>query len=1054
MTITELSIKRPAFITIVFVALSVLGILSYASLGTDLLPKMDWPFITVLTTYPGAGPEEVEDLISKPIEEAIAGTNKLDNVRSISNEGYSIVMGQYLLDAKTDDAAIDVQRRIEQIKSKLPKDANEPRILKNDISAMPVIRLAMTSSALTSTEAYQFAKDKLKPRFEAIEGVGTVEVTGGRKREIRIAVDNDKLRAYNLSILQISQALQAENLDFPTGTIKQPQDQFVVRVKGKFANLDEIKTLPVSRTQTGSVVYLGDVATVSDTYSEDMQPTRLNDQDAIGLLIVKQSDANATEVADRIYAMLSKLEKEYATDGISFKIAQDATRFTRASISEVFRDLMIAILLVSLVLFLFLKSGRNALIVLISIPTSLIATGIAMYLFGFTLNMMSLMALALVIGILVDDSIVVLENIHHKLDDGMSPVKAAIAGRNEIGFAALAITLVDVVVFLPMSLVGGIAGKIFREFGITVVVSTLMSLFVSFTLTPLLASRFGKAHEEIGFKPMRWLSNKFEAFQDWLTEKYRSVLAWSLEHRWVIVTTSFTMFFASCGLVFSGQIGGEFITAPDRGEFAVNFDFPPGTNIQTSDSLIRRFEHEIAKDSNVERYLTIVGKQEDAWMIKERPSVGQIQVKLVEPKRRTVSSMVAMRRIKEASLKFPGLMVRTEPIGIFGSANQAPVQIEVRGNNMSELSAYADSVIKIAKGVEGLKNLKSSYEEGQPEVKIVFDRERLSAYGMTVGEAAMSIRAALAGNTDAKYKEGETEYDINVIFDRLNRSNANDVADVSLMNRMGQLFKVADVATIFYGKGPAQITRKNRERVVTVTAGLEGRPLGGVVEELTQKFASVPRPKSVTEPYFAGDAENQNKSNNDMGIAFILAILFVYMIMVALFESYAHPLTIMFSLPVAVIGALVMLWLTGKTLSLFTFVGIIMLMGLVTKNAILIVDRTNDRRSVGMGVKEALLEAGPTRLRPIIMTTVTMILGMTPLALGLGEGAEFRQGMSIAIIGGLTSSMLLTLLLVPVMYTFMEGARVKFPRFFKRINIFARFRKPRPIYAEPLEANS
>jgi HAE1 family hydrophobic/amphiphilic exporter-1 len=407
-----------------------------------------------------------------------------------------------------------------------------------------------------------------------------------------------------------------------------------------------------------------------------------------------------------------------------------------------------------------------------------------------------------------------------------------------------------------------------------------------------------------------------------------------------------------------------------------------------------------------------------------------------------------MKRIKAISADFPGLIVRTEPIGIFGSANQSPVQIEVRGSNMQELSVYADSVIAIAKGVQGLKNLKSSYEEGQPEVKIVFDRERLSAYGMTVGEAAMAIRTALAGNTDAKYKEGETEYDINLIFDKINRSNANDVGEVNLMNRMGQMFKVSDVATIFYGKGPAQITRKNRERVVQVTAGLEGRPLGGVIQELTEKFAALHRPKSVTEPYFAGDAENQRKSGADIIIAFILGILFVYMIMVALFESYAHPLTIMFSLPVALIGTLTLLWITGNTLSLFTQIGIIMLMGLVTKNAILIVDRANDRRSTGMGVKEALLEAGPTRLRPIIMTTVTMILGMMPLAIGFGEGAEFRQGMATAIIGGLTSSMILTLVLVPVMYTFVEGWRVKFPRFFKRINIFAKFRKPRPIYSE------
>ncbi len=1052
MTITELSIKRPAFITIVFIALAVMGVFGYFRLGRDLLPKMDFPFVSVITAYPGAGPEEIEDLVTKPIEEAVAATANLDNVRSFSNEGYSIVLGQYLLTANSDQAAADVQRHVDQIRSKLPKDADVPKIQKNDISAAPIIRMALTSTVLTQTELYQLAKDKLKARLESTEGVSQVDISGGRERQIKVSVDNDKLRSYNISILQIQQSLTAANLDFPTGKISQPTNQLIVRVPGKFKTLDEIRTLPIANLPTGSTIYLGDIAKVEDTYNEDHQPTRLSLTDAVGINVIKTSDANSTETADRIYIMIKKLTEEYKQYGIKFDIAQDVTTFTRASILEVFRDLGLAIVLVACMLFLFLRSGRNALIVLLSIPTSLISTFIFMWLFGFTINMMSMMALSLVIGVLVDDSIVVLENIHRKLEEGQNPVDAAINGRNEIGFAALAITLVDVVVFLPISLVSGLAGKIFREFGLTVVVSTLLSLFVSFTLTPMLAAKFGRAHETISFGPLKWISDKFERFQDWLEVKYKNTLGWALHHRWVIVTSSFLLFLGSCSLLVTGKIGGEFITAPDRGEFAANFDFPAGTNTETADSMVKIYEKYLAQDKNLERFQTIVGMQENAWGVTQRPSVGQISVRIVEPAKRIRTTDEEMKYVTHLADNIPGLIVRTSPIGIFGSANQAPIQIETRGDDLEKISAYSDSLIAHIKNVPGLKDLKSSYEEGQPEVKINFDRERLAASGLTLGEAALGIRTALAGNTDAKYKEGQTEYDINLILDKLDRSKATDVGNVTLLNHMGQQVKVSDIATLYYGKGPSQIGRKNRERVVIIYGNLAGgRALGDVVKDIQKEIAKLPRGPGISDPYFAGDVENQQKSGGDMIIAFLLAIMFVYMIMVALFESYVHPFTIMFSLPVALIGALFFLFIFHKTLSLFTMVGMIMLMGLVTKNAILIIDRTNAKRAEGEGVREALLDAGPTRLRPIIMTTVTMILGMLPLAMGIGEGSEFRQGMALVIIGGLTSSMILTLLLVPVMYTFVEGWRERFPRIFRRIRAFAKIRKPRPGYVNTLQ---
>jgi HAE1 family hydrophobic/amphiphilic exporter-1 len=440
----------------------------------------------------------------------------------------------------------------------------------------------------------------------------------------------------------------------------------------------------------------------------------------------------------------------------------------------------------------------------------------------------------------------------------------------------------------------------------------------------------------------------------------------------------------------------------------------------------------LKSDKNVDRYLTLVGKQENPWGVVERGNVGQISVKLVDRSKRTASTNEMMNRLTERAMTIPGMKVRTAPVGIFGTANQDPIQLEIRGDDMASLIAYSDTIQKAIQSVPGLKDVKSSWEEGQPEVKVQFDRDKLSAYGLSLGEASMALRTALGGNTDAKYKEGETEYDINVILNRVDRSDSRDVAEITLMNHQGQQVKLADVATIFYGKGPSVIMRKNREREVVLYGGLNGRALGDVVADMQSVISKIRKPMGVDDPYFAGDQENSNKSQKDMGIAFMLAILFVYMIMVALFESYIHPFTIMFSLPVATVGGTTLLYLFHQTQSLFTMVGMIMLMGLVTKNAILIVDRTNARRALGHGVKESLLEAGPTRLRPIIMTTTTMIFGMLPMAVGLSEGADMRRSMAIVIIGGLLSSMILTLVLVPVMYSYIEDLRRITGKIFKR----------------------
>jgi len=1027
MKLTEVSIKRPAFITMVFTALAALGIFAYSQMGVDLLPKMDWPMVSVVTIYPGAGPKEVETMVSKPIEEALSSLNGLKHLRSFSNENVSVILAEFSFTTDVESATNEVQRQVDGVRADLPKEIYTPTVAKSDINDFPIVRIAMSGANADPRALYQFADEHVSQRLEQIPGVSSVEIVGGQKREIRIEVDNDRLRAYNLSVLQVSQALQRENLDFPTGKINSPTNQYIVRVAGKFSTPAAMNNI-VLAARGDSKVYLREVARVLDTYNEDVTYTRLNGEPAVGLFLQRQSGANSVQVAALAKAELEKIEQEQ-NGQIHFEVAQDITQFTLHSVDEVKRDLGLAVLMVAIVLFVFLHSFRNSLIVLLSIPTSLITTFIMMQAFGFTINLVSLMALALVIGILVDDSIVVLENIHRHLERGEEQKSAALKGRAEIGFAAIAITLVDVVVFLPIALIGGIVGKIFKEFGLTIVVSTLLSLFVSFTLTPMLASKWSRA----GSTTLRWrwlhvLIEKFEIFQKNLNERYRRWLAWGLDHRKTVVLASFGLLMLSFALVPLGLIGTEFMTEADRGEFAVNLEMPIGTALDITDAATQRVENILAGLPEVTRYLTTVGKSQSEWSSAKRPNVAQISVTLQNKRERERRTAEVMNDISRQAAVIPGLTMRMSPISMFGAAQESPLQIEVKGPDLETLADIAEKVTAITVQVPGTRDVKSSWEEGQPEIQISVARDRAAQFGLTLGEIGVALRTALEGDIATKFKDGNTEYDTRVVLAKANRSNPADVEKVTLVNYRGERIFLGQVAEIYYGKGPTMIGRKDRERLITVSSNLNSTvPLGQISAAIQQQAAALDLPPGVTIAY-AGDVQNMQDMFRDMMIAISFAILFVYMIMVALFESYAHPFTIMFSIPVALVGGLGALALTGQTLNMFSMIGILLALGLVTKNAILLVDRANEQRAKGLSAREALLEAGPTRLRPIIMTTLTMVLGMMPLALALGAGAEVRQSMAIVVIGALLSSTVLTLLLVPVVYSYMEGLRARLSR--------------------------
>jgi len=1032
MKLTEVAIKRPAFMTMIFVALAVLGLYGYLQMGVDLLPKMDWPMVFVSTVYPGAGPEEVETQITKPIEESLSSLSGLKSLRAYSGENVAFFVIEFEMSVDVNVALNEVERKINEVKTTLPEDAKDPQVFKIDLNTAPILRVASTSN-METIDFYQLLKDKIKPKIEQTDGVAMVSLVGGKEREIRIEVDNDKLKSYNLSILQVTQILKAENLDFPTGKVEQKEKNYIVRVAGKLKGIDEIKNIILSTSQNGTV-RLKDVASVLDTYKESYTLSRLNKDNSIGIIIQKSSDANSVKTSDEVRKTLQELEKQYSYINLHFTIAQDITTFTRDSLKEVGRDLGLAILLVAIVLFLFLHNIKNSLIVLLAIPTSLFSAFILMNIFGFTINLITLMALTLVIGILVDDSIVVLENIHRHLELGEQPKEAAIKGRGEIGLAAIAITLDDVVVFLPIAMLSGVVGKIFREFGLTVVVSTLFSLFVSFTLTPLLASRWSRVVHFVKETLLVKFIRKFEALQDRISDKYRELLRWALNHKKTVVIVSFSLTILSITLIPFGLVGTEFMPQPDRGEFALNIEMPIGTSIEGTNEATRKVEDMIKDMPQVEQYYTIVGRSESLFGSADKSNIGQIQIRLVSEKKRKESTQEIISQVVEKASTIPGVKATASLIGIFGSADMTPVAIEIKGEELDKLIAVSKKVNEIVSSTAGTRDVKSSWEEGQPEVKVVINREKCADLGLTVGEVASTLRNALEGDNDTKYKDGDTEYDIRVVLSKQNRTNPEDVGKITIINRMGKQVQLNEIASINYGTGPTQIQRKDRSRIITIYSNLDlTRPLGEVIEEIQNKIKAQNFPPEIS-IFYGGEAEDMQNMFADMLLAISFAILFVYMIMVSLFESYIHPFTIMFSLPVALVGALFALAITGETLNIFSMIGVLLSMGLVTKNAILLVDYTNTLRSRGKSMIDALLEAGPIRLRPIIMTTATMVFGMLPLAVAAGAGGDFRRGLAIVVIGALLSSTMLTLVLVPVVYTIMESYRVKVPALFKKLN--------------------
>ncbi len=1029
MTITELAIKRPVLIIVLFTTLAILGIFGYSQMQYELIPKLDIPVVNVNTQYPGASAQEVESSVTKKIEDAISGLDKVDSVVATSQENVSSVTINFTQEANIDFALQDAQRKVNQIISTLPSGVKTPALSKVSLDDMPVLIFGVTST-LPDVQFYQLVNDHIKPRLSQLAGVGQVMIMGGKQRTIRVNLNHDKLNSYKLSAGQVLQAVQSGNLEYPTGSFKDSDRQFGVRLAGKFQSLEELRELVVGRSD-GGLIHLTDVAEVRDGTKDTTVITRINGKTTLGIMVQKQSDANAVNVSKNVRAELAVIEKEYAEINLQANMAMDNSTFTVDSANAVKEDLLLAILLVAGVMLLFLHSYRNALIVMVAIPTSMVTTFIGMWLMGATLNVITLLALSLVVGILVDDAIVVLENIYRHMEMGKDKRTASLDGRNEIGFTALSITMVDVVVYLPLCLVSGTIGGILRAFSLVIVVSTLTSLFVSFTVTPMLSSRFGRLEQLTGRTWMGRFGLWFERVYEALTQDYLKVLRLCLKHPVIVLLVALAMFIGAISLVGGGFIGSEFMPQSDQGSLQITVEMPNGTKVEQTNQITQTMEQAMTRLPEVETVFVGTGI---SGQNSTSGNYAVFYVNLIPKEERHRSTEEVRADLKRQFAMIPGLTVHiTIASSMSGGGSSAPIQLAVQGSNWSVVSQAAEQVKKIAEAIPGTSDVRLSSEEGKPEMKVVFDRQKMASLELDVATVGQTLQIGLTGNDDSKFLDTDgNEYPIQVMLDSSNRTRTDDIGALTVKNPSGKLVQLGQFTTIAPSSGPTKLERRDRNYAISVMSEAVGRASGDIGSDIMKAVGKAQLPPGVTVG-FVGTLKSQQESFINLGIAMIAAIIFVYLIMAALYNSFIYPFSVLFSVPLAIIGALLALALTQNTLAIFSIMGMIMLVGLVSKNAILLVDFANRaREEEGMSVNDALIQAGRERLRPILMTTLTMIFGMLPLALSSAPGSEFKNGLGWALIGGLTVSMLMTLVVVPVVYTRVEKIRGLFLGIFGR----------------------
>lgn len=1027
MKLSEISVKRPVFATMMIGALLVLGLFSYIELPVEMYPNIDFPFVVVQTIYPGASAEAVETEVTKKIEEVINQINGVRHIKSSSSEGFSLQVVEFLLEVDGTVASQDVREKVAGIRATLPENIEEPIVSQHDPTAKAVMSLALSGSR-SPREITQLAKDVIKPRLEPISGVGAVQLIGGSDREIRIFLDPDMMEAYGVTVGNVREAVTASNLEVPGGRVEESSREYLVRLQGRITRVEQFDSVIV-KNKNGTPIYLGDLARVVDTIAEQRSLSRFNGRSAIGINIIKQSGANIVQMAARTRKVITDLQSELPPD-IDIRIVNDNSTFIEDSIHEIITNIQIGTILAVLVIFLFLLDSRPTLITGLSIPISIIGTFTAMRFLGFSINFMTLLGLSLAVGILIDDAIVVVENIYRHLDEGKSPIQAALDGTKEIGLAVSATTFAIVMVFLPVAFMEGIVGRFFYQFGMTVAFAVLISLFVAFSLTPMLSSRMLKASRASSADPtavpsrlgrlwqrIRKVLNLWNRAFDRLKPAYRSLLAYSLRQRWLVMLVAVGSFAAA--IMLAGQLGSEFIPQTDEGRMYVTINTPPGTDLDQTSERFEQVEKMLTEFDEVTGTFVKIGGGNTAV------TEGSILVRLTDAAERELSAIQLMDSVRFLLGDIPGIKYSVSKESGEGGHGK-PIEISIRGDDLDELSRLVHEVQAIARSVPGCTDINNTMEEGKPEVRIDVDRQAADDLGLDLSVIAMTIRSLVEGDVVTRYKEGDEEYDVRIQLDLPFRNSVAELgririeSETELPNGDKMLVPLDRVATLTRQTDIGKYNRYDRKREVRVSANaMAGAFSGSIAQTILDSAATLQLPPGY-DIGGVGTQEFMVESFINIGKALLLAVVFIYLLLASQYESFFDPLSIMVSLPLSLVGAILGLLAFGSSLSIMSMIGIVMLMGLVTKNAILLIDFVKQQRGKGLSRTEAILIAGPVRLRPILMTTFATVFGMLPLALGLGPGAEMRSGMARAVIGGMISSTVLTLVVVPIVYTVVD----------------------------------
>lgn len=1021
MNLAELSIKRPTFITCIVLLMLAVGYLSMKRLGVDLFPNVTFPVVTVTTTYPGAGPSEIETLVSRPLEEELSTISGIKRLTSTNREGVSTVIAEFTLETDVKYAEQQIRDRTGSAKRKLPSDIDEPIIRRIDPADQPVLIVSVKAD-LAEDKLYDVANEVIKPKMEQVNQVGLVEIVGGRKREIHISLDRKKLKDFELSATSVAARVSAAGENIPAGKTDSGKIETVFRTLGEFKSLDDIKKTIVNFFGNDVPTTVGDIATVNDTLEDERSRAFVNGEKSLFLLIYRQSGSNTLAVVNNLKKQIEKVNAELSpTQGApSITVVRDGSTWIKANVDDVNESILFGVILAVIVVYFFLGNGRSTIITGLALPNSLIGAFVLMAAAGFTINIMTLLALSLSVGLLIDDAIVVRENIFRHIEMGKPSKEAALVGTREVTLAVIATTLTVIAVFGPVGFLKGVTGQFFKEFGLTICFAMMISLFDALTIAPMLSAYFaGKNH---GIKTTGlWGSTvgklvaSFDRFQTWLEEQYGRLLHFTIRRPILVLASSFVVFLGSCALVT--QVPKTFLPPQDAGEFIVSLDLPPGTNLNEMSLLAQKVDVELRKNPEVLVSALTVGSQSGA-------NYADFFVRLVPAKQRSLNTSGVKDRVREQLKAFSQANPKVKDYDAVGGG-QRPFILNLMGSDLEALETYGAKVFEKVKAHPGLKDVDTSLRPGKPEFQLALDPKRALALGVSTKTIGLELRTQVEGMVSAKLRENGTEYDVRVRMQEQDRNLKEQFKDVYVPNVNGNLVRASMVATPREEKGAATIERQDRSRRVQINADITpGAGLGNIMEDLQKMFASeLPLPPGIRYN-FVGQAENFQELADSMLVAMGLGVLFIFLVLASLYESFVTPLTIMLALPLAIVGSFVALFITGESLNIFSMIGTIMLLGVATKNSILLVDYANQRIAEGKDRATAIIEAGRTRLRPILMTTMALIAGTIPIAIGLNEASRQRTSMGVAIIGGLISSTLLTLVVVPAAYSYIDRFRV------------------------------